>query len=45
MVVTLTHSLLWNIGIDFLSAAAHEDLIAAHLVFLEGRVRNYVCEV
>ncbi|KAG6652495.1 hypothetical protein CIPAW_05G010200 [Carya illinoinensis] len=25
------------VGIDYLSAAAHEDLIAAHLVFLEGR--------
>ncbi|KAF5448186.1 hypothetical protein F2P56_028743 [Juglans regia] len=25
------------VGIDYLSAAAHEDLTAAHLVFLEGR--------
>jgi hypothetical protein len=37
---TLTHFLLWNAGIDYLSVAAFDDLIPSHLVLLEGRVRN-----
>jgi hypothetical protein len=37
---TLTHFLLWNAGIDYLSVAAFDDLIPSHLVFLEDRVRN-----
>jgi hypothetical protein len=40
LVVALTHFLLWNVGIDYLSAAAYDDLAPAHFVFLESRVRN-----
>lgn len=40
----LTHFLLWNAGIDYLSVAAFDDLIPSHLVFLEGRVRNSVSD-
>jgi hypothetical protein len=42
---TLTHFLLWNAGIDYLSVAAFDDLIPSHLVLLEGRVRNSVCKI
>jgi hypothetical protein len=40
LVVAPTHFLWWNVGIDYLSAAAYDDLASAHFVFLEGRVRN-----
>lgn len=29
-----------NTGIDYLSVAADDDLVPAHLVFFEGRVRT-----
>lgn len=32
--------LLWNVGIDYLSVAAYDDLIPSHLVLLEDRVRK-----
>lgn len=37
----LTHLFLWNVGVDYLSAAAYDDLLPSHLEFLEGRVWKF----
>jgi hypothetical protein len=35
----------FNVGIDYLAVAAWSDLVPAHLVLLESRVRLMQCKV
>lgn len=42
---TSMHLFLFNVGIDYLAVAAWSDLVPAHLVLLESRVRLMQCTV